>query len=125
MWPSCFFTSFFNRIFPDKDKTQIIYDKAVDDYLAALKLIPYCPVISKVIKKTLYCVVRTRWFTLFDEYSADVTFGCDEMGILNVNLGNINLDNNFDEDEPDTIIHIRHLVLHSRFKKRKALKKRD
>ena len=47
------------------------------------------------------------------------------MGILNVNLVNINLDNNFDEDDPDSIILIRHLVLHSKFKTRKALKKRD
>ena len=25
------------------------------------------------------------------------------MGILNINLNNFNLDNNFDEDDPDTI----------------------
>ena len=45
------------------------------------------------------------------------------MGILSVNLNNINLDNNFDEDHPDTIILIRFLPWHSKFKKRKALKK--
>ena len=45
------------------------------------------------------------------------------MGICSVNLGNINLDNNFDEDDPDTIILIRLLPWHSKFKKRKALKK--
>ena len=43
----------------------------------------------------------------FDEDSGDVTFCCNEMGILSVNLNNINLDNNFDEDEPDNIILIR------------------
>ena len=43
------------------------------------------------------------------------------MGILN----NINLDNNFDEDGLDTIILIRLLVWHIKFKKRKALKKRE
>ena len=45
------------------------------------------------------------------------------MGILSVNLNNINLDNNFDEDDPDTIILIKLLAQHSKFKKRKALKK--
>ena len=47
------------------------------------------------------------------------------MGIFNVNLDNTNLDNNFDEDDPDTIILIRYLAWHSKFKKRKALKKKD
>ena len=31
----------------------------------------------------------------FNEDSGDVTFSCNEMGILNVNLNNINLDNIF------------------------------
>ena len=42
-------------------------------------------------------------YSFFDEDSGDFTFCCDEMGILSVNLNNINLDNNFDEDNPDTI----------------------
>ena len=46
------------------------------------------------------------------------------MGILNIDLNNINLDNNFDEDDPDTIILIRILAWHSKFKKRRAFKKR-
>ena len=43
----------------------------------------------------------------FDEDSGDVTFCRNEMGILSVNLKNNNLDNNFDEDDTDTIILIR------------------
>ena len=46
---------------------------------------------------------------------------CDEMDILSVNLNNINLDNNFDEDDPDLIIFIRLLVWHSKSKTCKAL----
>ena len=47
------------------------------------------------------------------------------MGILSVNLNNINLDNKFDEDDPEAIIIIiRLLAWHSKFKKCKALKKR-
>ena len=49
---------------------------------------------------------------------------CNEMGILNIDLNNISLDNNFDEDEPDTIILIRLLGWHIKFEKRKELKKR-
>ena len=45
------------------------------------------------------------------------------MGILNIDLNNISLDNNFDEDDPDTIIVIRLLVWHVKFEKRKELKR--
>ena len=37
------------------------------------------------------------------------------MGILNIDLNNINLDNNFDEDDPDAIIHIKGLAWHIKF----------
>ena len=47
------------------------------------------------------------------------------MGILNTDLNNINLDNNFDEDDLDTIILVRLLAWHIKFEKRKALKKKD
>ena len=56
----------------------------------------------------------------FDEKSVDVTFYCCEVIILSVNLKNINLDNNFDEDDPDTVILIRLLALNSKFDKCKA-----
>ena len=45
------------------------------------------------------------------------------MDILNADLNNINLDNNFDEDDPDTIILIRLLAWPIKFRKRKPLKK--
>ena len=44
------------------------------------------------------------------------------MGILSVNLDNINIDNNFDEDDPDNIIFIRFFARHSKLKNA-ALKK--
>ena len=40
----------------------------------------------------------------FSEYSCNVVFSCNELGILNIDLNNINLDNNFGERDPDTII---------------------
>ena len=45
------------------------------------------------------------------------------MVILNVDFDNINLDNDLDEDGPDTIINIELLAWHIKFKKRNALKK--
>ena len=42
------------------------------------------------------------------------------MGILSVNLNNINLDNNFDEDDPETIILIK--LLDSKLKNANHLK---
>ena len=47
------------------------------------------------------------------------------MGILNMDINNVNLDSNFDEDDPDTIILIRILAWHIKLKKRKALKKNN
>ena len=46
------------------------------------------------------------------------------MGILNINIDNINLDNNFDEDDPDAIILLRLSAWHTKFEKRKALRKK-
>ena len=56
----------------------------------------------------------------FDEESSDATYFCNEMSILSVNLNNISLDNNSDGDDRDTIILIKLLAWHSKFKKRKV-----
>ena len=45
-------------------------------------------------------------------------------GILSINLNNVNLDNNFDEHDPNAIILFKYLAWHSIFKKSKALNKR-
>ena len=45
------------------------------------------------------------------------------MGILNIDLHNIDLHNDVDEGDPDTIIFIRLFAWHIRFEKCKALKK--
>ena len=59
----------------------------------------------------------------FNEYSGNVAFSCNEMGVLKIDLNNISLHNNFDEDDSDTIILIRLLAWHIKFEKRKELKK--
>ena len=74
-------------------------DKAVDDSLAALKLIPDWFVTSKMIKKLYTALNADDCLLFFDEGFGDATFCCDKKGILFVILNNINLDNNFDEDD--------------------------
>ena len=72
-----------------------------------------------------YFMMKTLVMSLFyDEDSGNVTFCCNEMVIVRVNLHNIDLDNNFEEDDPDAIIVIKLLAWHSKFEKRKTLKKR-
>ena len=104
---------------PDKCKTQRMCDEAVDDSLAALKLIPDLFVTSKVIT-SLYADENILYF---NKDSGNIVFSCNKMGILNIDLNNINLDNNFYEDDPDTIFLVRLLAWHLKFEKRNALKK--
>ena len=43
----------------------------------------------------------------FNEDSGNVVFSCNEMGILNIDLNNIKLDDsNYEQDDPATIILI-------------------
>ena len=51
---------------------------------------------------------------------------CDDMGFNTADINNINLDNNddaFDEDELETINHVRLIAWRNRFKQRKICKK--
>ena len=107
MWHSCFFLIVYC---PNKYITQKTCDEAVDDSLTSLKLIPDWFVTSKMIKKLYTDLYADDGLLFFVEDSANVTFCCDEMGILSVNLNNINLDNTFGEDDLDTIIIIRLLA---------------
>ena len=63
-----------------------------------------------MIKKLYTALYADDDSLFFDEDSVNVIFCCNEMGILSVNLNNINPDNNFAEDDPDTIILIRLLA---------------
>ena len=74
-----------------------------------------------MIKKLLIVLYADENILYFDEDSGNAVFSCNEMGILNIDLNNINLDNNVDEDDPDTIILIRPLAWHIKSEKRKAL----
>ena len=75
-----------------------------DEALAALKLIPAWFVTSKLIEKRYTVLHADDGLVFIDEDSGDVTFCCNEVGILGLKFININLDNNFDEDDPDILI---------------------
>ena len=84
-------------------------DKAADDSVAALKIIPDWFVTSKMIKELFTPLYAVENILYFNEDFGNTIFFCNGMGILNIDLYNINLDN-FDEDDPDTIILIRLLT---------------
>ena len=101
-----------------------MWDKAVDDCLAALKFIPNWFIISKMIKNLLTALYADDNILYFNEDSGDVIFSCNEMGILSVDVNNTNLDDtNYYEDGPESIIYARLLAWHIKFEKRKAFKK--
>ena len=107
----------------DQYKTQKMCDKAVDYCLAALKLIPDSLVTSKLIKELFTVLYAGENILYFNEDSGNVVFSRNEMAILDIDIDNINLDNIFNEDDPDTIILIRLLVWNIKFEKHNALKK--
>ena len=99
-----------------------MWDEAVGDSLAALKLIPDWFVTSKMIKNLLASLYADENMIYFDEDSGNVPTGINNgTGILNKDFNNINLDNNFEEDGPDTIILIRLFASQIKFEKRNAL----
>ena len=107
---------------PDKYKNKKMCDEAVDDSLAALKLILDWFVTSQMIKELYTVLYADENILYFNEDSGNVTFCCNEMGILDIGFNNINVDNNFYEHDPDTIILSRLLAWHVKFEKRKRLK---
>ena len=74
-----------------------------------------------MFKKRFIALYADESILYFNEDSNNVVFNCNEMDILNIDLNKINLDNNFDEDDP--IIHVRLLAWHIKFEKPKTLKK--
>ena len=72
-------------------------DETVDDSVGTLKFIHDWSVMSKMIKKLFTALYADETIVYFNEDSSNVVFNCSEMGILNVDIDNINLDNNFDE----------------------------
>ena len=59
----------------------------------------------------------------FNEGSGDAVFNRSRMSIFDIDLNNINFDNSFDENDLDTITHVKILALHIKLRKGKELNK--
>ena len=88
-----------------------------------MKLNPDWFVTSKMIKKLFTALYEDKNILYFNEDFGDAVFNYNEMGIVNIDLNNINLDDNFDEEDPKNIILIRLLSWHINSEKPKELKK--
>ena len=95
-----------------KYKTQRMCEEVVDDSLAASNLIRDWFVTSKIIKEVYTAIYADQNILCFNEDSGNIVLPCNEMDILNIDLNDINLDDNFDEDDLHTIILIRLLAWH-------------
>ena len=83
-------------------------DEAVDDFLAASTFIPDWFATSKMINNRFTALYADENILYFNEDCGNAIFSCNEMGILNIDLNDINFDDtNYNEDDPETIIHIR------------------
>ena len=85
-------------------------DDAVDDFVRALNFVSDWFVTSKMIKILFPALYVDENILYFDKDFGNVVFNYNEMSILNIDLKNINLDNNFDEDDPGTFSHVRRLA---------------
>ena len=52
---------------------------------------------SKMIKKLFTALYADEYILYFDEGFGNVVCNCNEMSVLNIDLNNINLDNNFED----------------------------
>ena len=117
---------FILKHFPDKYMTQEMYDRAVDFYLITLKFVSDRFVTNKILEKLDNSLFSNGdiFFHVVD--SNTVPFQRDDMGFNTIDLNDNNLGddgNNFDEDDPETINHVRLVAQRNRFKQRKACKK--
>ena len=107
---------------PDRYKTQEKYNKAVYACLLVLKFIPDWSVTSKMLEALNKVIISNNDINRDFTDSNIVRFFGDNMDILSVDLNNINLDVNFDEHDPKTIIHVTYIAWNNKLKQRKAFK---
>ena len=87
--------SFIVKFCHDKYETQKIYDKAVDSYLLALKLVPDWFLSNNMIEKPDNVLFYDNYIVLGDLDSDFVTFFINDIGPNGIFLFNINLNIKF------------------------------
>ena len=76
-----------------------------------MKFVPDWFVTRVMIKILFTASYADENILYFNEDSGNVVFPCNEMGVLNIDLNNINLyDINYEEDHPDAITFVRFLA---------------
>ena len=97
--------AFILKYYPDKYKTQELYDKAFDFYLITLKLVRDCFVTYKMLEKLDNSIFSNDDIFFHDVNSNIIIFLSNDMSFNTIILNNINLDDddNFDKDDPEII----------------------
>ena len=73
---------FYANIFPDRYKTKKMWEDAVEDCLATLKLIPDWFLINEMLEKFRDDLLANYDILFFDKKFSKVTFFVNEQGIL-------------------------------------------
>ena len=76
-----------------------------------------------MVKKFFTALYADKNILYFDEDSGNVVFNSNDMGILNIDLDNLNLDHNFDKDYLGTNIYVKLLTWNIKFENGKHLEK--
>ena len=76
-----------------------------------------------MVKKFFTALYADKNILYFDEDSGNVVFNSNDMGILNIDLDNLNLDHNFDKDYLGTNIYVKVLTWNIKFENGKHLEK--
>ena len=98
-------------------------DKAVDDFLSALKCLLDWFVTSKKMKKINDDIISIDDLVFVNGILVMSNFD-GKMCILIIDLDKINLEDvNFYKDDPEAIIHVKFLAWHNKFEQHKAFKK--
>ena len=101
---------------PDKYKTQEMCVKAVDSYLLTLKFVLYWFVMSKMLEKLDNSVFTNEEIFYHNVDFNIITFLANDMGFNTIDLINNNQDDDFDEDDSETLNHVRPMAWRNRFK---------
>ena len=102
------------------------YHKTVDPFLPTSKFVPDWIVTNKMLEKLDNVVFSNDDIDVEVIESDIIAFFSNDMGLNAIVLNNINLDDDdFDEDDPTSIVLFRLIAWCNRFKQCKACKKRS
>ena len=90
-------------------------DNGANAFLIALKFVADWSVTNELLEKLDNSVFSNVDMFFHDLDSNFSTIFSSDMGFSTADLNNINLDDNFDKDDPETINHVRFMTWHNTF----------